>query len=517
MLRACVIVLTGGFAVATLAGMQATDDAVRVTGGLLSGTRGADASIRVFKGIPFAAAPLGARRWTPPQPLIPWDGVRKAETFSPMCMQPQRPLQGSNLHDGTPEPISEDCLYLNVWAPPRAAAAAASEKRPVMVWIYGGFFRMGSASTGLYNGEQLARKGVVFVSFNYRVGPFGYLAHPELARESEQGASGNYALLDQIAALKWVQANIAAFGGDPARVTVVGQSAGSMSISALMASPLSRGLFQRAIGESGAHFGPNDLRSRVAAERAGTQLTTAADAPSIADLRAQPADQILHGSWQGHGMVIDGWVLPQSIATAFGKGQQHDVPLLTGWTANDTGRATSLSAAEFIHQARQDWGVYADTFLKVYPASSEQEARQSQIAAVTDRMFGWNAWTWARIHTRTGRSPAYLYYFTRVPPHSDRTQGAFHGADIYYALRNLSYKNWAWTPADTALSDTMSSYWINFAATGNPNGTGLPVWPVYSEAADTVMVLGDAVEARANPRKAALELVDASPAKPREK
>ena len=212
----------------------------------------------------------------------------------------------------------------------------------------------------------------------------------------------------------------------------------------------------------------------------GTQFAAAAGASSIADLRTKSAEQILNGGWQAHGTVIDGWVLPESIYAAFEKGRQNDVPLLTGWTANDTGRATSLSADDFMQQARQTQGADADSFLKIYPASSDQEAKQSQIAVVTDRMFGWNAWTWARMHARTGRSPAYLYYFSHVPPHPDAVnQGAFHGADIYYVLRNFTYKPWAWTPMDRALSDTMSSYWVNFAATGNPNGPGLPAWPAY--------------------------------------
>ena len=509
-LSACSLVFVAAVAVATLFGAQAADDVVRVASGLISGGRGADQAIRVFKGIPFAAPPVGSRRWMPPQPVTPWAGVRNADRFSAMCMQPPRPSAGSNLHDGTPEAINEDCLYLNVWTP-APTARTASDRRPVMVWIYGGLFRMGSAGVGLFDGEQLARKGVVFVSFNYRVGPFGYLAHSDLARESAHQASGNYALLDQIAALTWVKANIAAFGGDPERVTVLGQSAGSMSISTLMASPLARGLFQRAIGQSGAQFGPNDLRTRAAAEQAGTQFASAAEAPSIADLRTKSAEQILDGGWQAHGTVIDGWVLPESIYAAFEKGRQNDVPLLTGWTANDTGRATSLSADDFMQQARQTQGADADSFLKIYPASSDQEAKQSQVAVVTDRMFGWNAWTWVRMHARTGRSPACLYHFSHVPPHPDAAnQGAFHGADIYYVLRNFTYKPWAWTPMDRALSDTMSSYWVNFAATSNPNGPGLPAWPAYSAKGDQVMVMGDPVEAKSNPRAAGLAFVDAA-------
>jgi para-nitrobenzyl esterase len=231
----------------------------------------------------------------------------------------------------------------------------------------------------------------------------------------------------------------------------------------------------------------------------------------MTDLRAKSAEQILNGGWQSHGTVIDGWILSDNIYTAFDKGQQNDVPLLTGWAANDTGRATSLSAADFIRQTRESRGAGAESFLKIYPASSDQEARQSQVDVVTDRMFGWNAWTWARMHSRTGKASAYLYYFTHVPPHPDAAnQGPFHGSDIYYELGNLSYKRWAWTPIDAALSDRMSSYWVNFAATGNPNGSGLPVWPVYSEESDIVMLLGDPVEAKANPRKAGLAFVDAA-------
>jgi para-nitrobenzyl esterase len=482
-----------------------TDDTVRVDGGLISGTNGSIPSVRVFKGIPYVAPPIGELRWRPPQPVQDWNGVRRADRFAPMCTQPQRPTTGSNLHDGSQESISEDCLYLNVWTPARIGAREAS--LPVMVWIHGGRFEIGSSANGLYSGETLASKGVVVVSLNYRVGALGFVAHPDLTKESEHGASGNYGLLDQIAALKWVQSNIAQFGGNPNQVTIFGQSAGSMSLSALTASPLAHGLFHRVIAESGALFGL--MPSRDAAEKTGVRLATSLGASSIAELRSRPADAFV-GASIPFAPIVDGWVLPENVQTIFSKGRQNDAALIVGWNANESGTAPSASAAAFTQQATKRWGGEAAAFLKAYPASDDGQARRSEAASRSDESFGWNGWTWARMQKQTGKAPSYLYHFARVPPQPDAaTEGAFHGAEIYYALANLGYKKWNWTAADKALSDTMSAYWINFAKTGNPNGAGLPQWPAYDASSDMLMLFGDKVSAVKNPNPAGLQFFDA--------
>jgi para-nitrobenzyl esterase len=481
---------------------------VRVESGLLSGIAGSNSEVTVFRGIPFAAPPLGDLRWRPPRPPAKWEGVRQAGQFSAACMQ--TPYAEGSLYRAAPEPVSEDCLCLNVWT----AANSANERRPVMVWVHGGGLTRGSGSAPTYDGEELARKGVVLVTVNYRLGVFGFLAHPELTRESVHNSSGNYGFLDQIAALEWVHRNIARFGGDPNRVTIFGESAGSWSVNLLMATPLAKGLFQRAIGESGANFAP--LQKLSATEQAGVKLAGAIGADSLAALRAKPPADILKAPGTSSGTVflgnVDGWVLPEDIYAIFAAGRQNDVPVLIGSNADEgTPFAPPLVTAElFREQVKRRFGDRADAYLKLYPAGSDEEARASTAATIRDQTFGWEMRTWARIETRTGKSKVYLYYFSRVPPGpAGARYGAYHGSEISYVFHNLSRSNRPWEPVDRILSDTLSSYWVNFATTGDPNGQGLPKWPVYEEKADLVMELGNQIEPRPQPHRAALDFFDA--------
>jgi para-nitrobenzyl esterase len=480
---------------------------VRVESGILQGAASADGALTVFKGIPYAAPPVGQLRWKPPQPPLAWQGVRPAESFGPICPQ-LGPAPGSfyqqefYLHD---EPQSEDCLYLNVWT----AARSVPERRPVMVWFHGGAFMEGSGSLPSFQGETLARKGVVLVTVNYRLGAFGYFAHPALSAESERHVSGNYGLLDQIAALRWVRDNIAAFGGDPGNVTIFGQSAGAMSVFALLVSPLAGGLFQRVIGQSGSPFSLRELRTLDQAEQAGMERAAGWGAGSLEELRAlstaalvgtrDPAAFANRG-----GLVIDGWALPNNPAKMMADGRHHAVTLLVGatadeWTPMDSD-GTSLDAAAFRQQAQQRYGQHADEFLRLYPLEAGADASRTQIAAMSDTMFaGMRAWAEAqRAH---GQPPAYMYYFDRkLPGRNSAFFGAFHSGDLYYVFDTLHTTERPWEDADRRLADAMTSYWANFAATGDPNGAGLPAWPAFSEPDAPVMRLGEQIGAQPLPK-----------------
>lgn len=481
----------------------AIDDAVRTDAGLVSGVPGVSPQVRVFKGIPFAAPPVGPLRWRPPEPAVRWEGVRKADHFSSICAQPVR--TGTSLLLPTAKRLgepSEDCLYLNVWT----AAKSPGDKLPVMVYVHGGGYRDGSGSGLVFDGEALTQKGVIVVTINYRVGIFGFLAHPELTEESSHHASGNYGLLDQVAALQWVNKNIAGFGGDPNLVTVFGQSAGSGSVLALMASPLAKGLFERAIGESGGPaMGP--MRKRQDAEQAGAKLGR------IAELRAKSYRELL-GTAAG-GPIVDGWFLPEDEAAIFGQGKQNDVALIAGSNAEEANvLGRPVPAEKYIEQTKQRYQDMADTYLKFYPANTEEQAKASQMAALNDS-FAWQMRTWARWQTKTGKKDAYLYYFTRQPPPDAPIKGAAHDAELYYVFHNLRLFDQQWAEWDRRLEQTLSSYWVNFAAHGNPNGNALPVWPKFSEEhADRVMVFGDKVEQGASRLdKARFEFLEALYAK----
>jgi para-nitrobenzyl esterase len=481
------------------------DQPVRIDTGLVSGERvGADASIRAYKGIPFAAPPVGKLRWQPPQPPASWEGVRQCRSFSPICPQPAYPA--GSVYAMAPQPQSEDCLYLNVWT----GAQRADEKRPVMVWIHGGALTRGSASIPAYDGEALARKGVVLVTSNYRLGPLGYLSHPALTRESPHGASGNYGVLDQIAALEWVKRNIAAFGGDPNRVTIFGESAGSWSVCALVASPLARGLFHRAIGQSGGCFGPmpwlkEDRGELPAAEKRGERLAaelgcdTATDV--LAAMRAKPVEDVLAAAGKSAARArthacVDGWVFPEEIANIYAAGRQAPVPVLVGSNADEgTSLASNVPASvdAFLAASKSKYAELADRFLKVYPVTSESDVRDAFLHSMRDEWFTWEMRTWARMTAKAG-GKAYVYYFTRVPPRPDREKlGAYHAAEILYVFGNLHKSQWDLEDADRALSAAISDCWTRFAATGDPNGGALPAWAAYGEPAQPHLEFGDTI------------------------
>jgi para-nitrobenzyl esterase len=473
---------------------------VRTDRGRLEGTKSADGKVDIYLGIPFAAPPVGALRWKAPRPAAKWKGLRRATKFGARCMQ-TRVYGDMVFRDNGP---SEDCLYLNVWTP----AAPTKAKLPVMVWIYGGGFLAGSASEPRQDGENLARKGVVVVSFNYRLGVFGFFANAQLAKESGRNASGNYGLLDQVAALRWVHRNISALGGDPQQVTIFGESAGSFSVSALVASPLARGLFERAMGESGAFFNSVlVLKPLAESEAADEKFAKSVGAPTLAKLRAMPADQLLAAAAKQKGIYfspnIDGYFLPESVSAIYDAGNEAPVPLLAGWN-RDEGGFPRTTAPEFQERARKRFGDKADEFLKLYPASNDEEARRSAHAFAGDMFTAFATWKW--IEMQMSKSPVYRYEFDDAPPRSaeppaDKPEpppAAYHSAEIEFVFGTLASKKLPWRPEDEKLSELMSTYWTNFAKTGDPNGPGLPKWPAY-DAQDHYAVMHLAAMPRAEP------------------
>ena len=480
-------------------------DIVRVEGGLISGSLQGD--VHIFKGIPFAAPPLRDLRWKAPQPVQPWQGTRACLSFGPSPMQ-AKPVPFSMWSEEfliPKEPISEDCLYLNVWT----AAKSAKEKRPVLVWIYGGGFVSGGSAVPIYDGTAMAKKGIVFVSINYRVGIFGFFAHPELTRESGKNASGNYALMDQLAALHWVQKNIAAFGGDPGNVTIAGQSAGSFAVNCLVASPLGKDLFRQAIGESGASFS-NPFPALDKAEQRGLAVGQSLNAPTLADLRKVPAGELMKKSQQaGSGPIVDGYVLPDAIKNIFSAGRENHVALLTGWNENEGLMfGPSKKADAFKKDIMDKYGNDAAAFLSFYPAASDSEATVSQLNLSRDQIFGTQNYTWANMQSDHG-CHVYLYRFAHRVPGTGiyANYGAFHTGEVPYAYDNLQFVNRPWTAVDHQLADIMSSYWANFAGTGNPNGKGLPEWPAYHIQDKKIMWLSDQPMSETLPDAAALDLL----------
>jgi para-nitrobenzyl esterase len=397
--------------------------------------------------------------------------------------------------------VSEDCLYLNIWTP--AEAKTAPEHLPVIVWIYGGGYINGSASMPLYWGDRLAQKGVVVVTISYRLGPLGFLALPELTRESPHHSSGNYGLMDQIAALEWIQRNIAAFGGDPKCVTIAGQSSGSISVSILMVSPLAKGLFRRAIGESGGLFEPLQLAPKYLlanAEHDGEKYAVSLGAASLQQLRQSPASQLTGNAGGIVHPVIDPYVLPLSPYEGFTSGQQNDVALLIGSNADEARALVDVShdtAATFDSDLEHSVGQLPPALVAAYPHASDEEARQAQLGLERDLRFGWDMWAWARLQAGTGKSPVFYYSFQQQPPFPASSVyagwGASHFAELWYVFDHLDQSHWNWTAADRKLADEMSSYWVNFARSGDPNGPGLPPWPAFTNAESKVQYLGDPI------------------------
>jgi para-nitrobenzyl esterase len=501
---------------------------VKTTGGFVRGTTVDNGTITVFRGIPYAAPPVGELRWKAPQPPVPWSGVREMSKAGPGCMQ------GKMFGDISFAELSEDCLTVNVFAP------STAKRLPVMVWIHGGGFAAGGGAEPRHEGAAFARKNVVLVTINYRLGIFGFFAHADLTKESSRGASGNYGMLDQVAALQWVKDNIAAFGGDPGNVTIFGESAGSFSVSALVASPLAKGLFHKAIGESGAFFtaGGGTLAALTlpAAEQQGAKFVTAAGADSLAALRAKPAQELLDAATKsriGFSPIVDGYFFPTDVYSIYAAGRQNHVPLLAGWNADEIRMAVTLrpdkpTVQSFTADVTKRFGDQAGAFLKAYAATTDAEALESAAALMSDTFIGYSTWKWVEMHQATGGSPVFRYSFDRkipVPadnkmngvPATSKDIGARHAGEIEYVFGtlDLSLPNVPWEPADRKLSDLMTTYWSNFAKTGDPNGAGLPAWPKYQP--DNRRVLHFDVETRetAETFRDRYEAIDAVVAKQR--
>jgi len=441
----------------------------------------ADGAVRIFLGIPYAQPPLGPLRWKPPVPAAKWQGVKDTTAFGSHCMQ--LPVFKDMVFRDPG--ISEDCLTLNVWTP----AADKSAKLPVMVWIYGGGYTGGGSSEPRQDGTNLAKNGVVVVSMNYRLGIFGFFAHPDLIAESPNKASGNYGLMDQTEAIRWVHDNIAAFGGDPAKVTIFGESAGSFSVSSQMASPLAKGLFIRAIGESGGAFSSGGLPYKPLAEVEAQDADfakTVLSATTIAQLRAMPAQQLLEAKTpQGVRIApdVDGYFLPQSVEEIFAAHKQNDVALIAGWNGNETGILDKTTADSFKAEAQKKYGEQAPEFLTLYPAGTDAEAVQSASAYAADSWIVFSTWKWLDAAVADGTQPVYRYRFDLVsPPDPFHPAGnaAYHSSEIPYVFGSLDLlKGYAWRPEDYKTSELVRKYWTNFAKTGDPNGDGLAKWPSY--------------------------------------
>jgi len=482
---------------------QAQSLPVKVKEGVLQGTF--ENGLTIYKGIPFAAPPVGELRWRAPQPAAKWEGVRQANKFAP------EPIQGGNAASGK----SEDCLYLNVWTP----AKSPGDKIPVLVWIYGGAFNFGGTAEPTYNGEKLAKKGVVLVSIAYRVGQLGFLAHPELSAENPNHVSGNYGLLDMIAGLKWIKENIAAFGGDPDKVTIFGESAGGIAVSMLCASPLAKGLFNGAISESGGSFGPTrattfpgeNMKNLHDAETAGAVYVKGAGFASIADLRKIDADKLppVRGlAWP----VIDGWVIPGDQYKLYEHGKYNDTPILVGYNSDEGASFSPPKTPEdYVAAVKVRYGKFADELIKAYPAGTAGVAKTAR-DLTRDAAFGWHTWSWARLQSAKGESKVYYYYFDQhasYPEGSPRAgYGSPHGQEVAYVFGTLDASSPQITKTDQDISDAMGTYWTNFAKYGNPNGAGEPKWPAFSDAHPVVMYFSQTPHTGPVPGAASLQVLD---------
>ena len=479
---------------------------ITVTGGMIAGT--AVDGIKSFKHIPYAAPPIGDRRWAPPAPVENWTGIRDTSTFGPDCYQPELPVA---LYARELEPQSEDCLALNVWTP----AETVEDQLPVMVWIHGGALIYGS---GRLEAENLAARGVVVVGVNYRLGAFGYLAHPDLSAEHPAGVSGNQGFQDQVAALRWVKDNIESFGGDADNVTIFGESAGSLSVSALMTSQQAAGLFHRAIGQSGSIFanqlplrstdGDEAMSSAEAIGQAfGRALGSDDAATELATMRAASAMEIL-SAWDTDPVftdyfslpVIDGWFFDDRAAGVFAAGAHNDVPLMLGSNADEGSALAEAVAPDAVQSktAYEAWvrsrlGDFADRALELYPAATDLDVFNAVSNLVCDEMFTWSMHAWATA-TANGEAPAYLYFFSRVPPIEGSDElGAYHAAEIPYVFANVTTE--PYQSVDFDLSAAMADTWVRFATTGDPNGASLPRWAPFDAANADYLEFGDQITA----------------------
>ena len=489
--------------ITTLCIMAQQPAPVKTNGGMVQGT--SESGLTVYRGIPFAAPPVGDLRWKAPQPAAKWDGVLQANKFAP------GPIQAGNPPSGK----SEDCLYLNIWSP----AKSAGDKIPVLVWIYGGGFGAGATSETNYSGEHLANKGVILVSIAYRVGQLGFLVHPELSAENQKKVSGNYGLLDMVAGLQWIKNNIAAFGGDPNKVTIFGESAGGIAVSMLCASPLAKGLFHGAISQSGGSFGPprpttfpgENLKRLSDAELAGSELLKSSGVASIADLRKLPADKLPAArgmSWP----IIDGYVIPDDQYKLYEAGKYNDTPILVGYNSDEGASFSPPKTPElYISSVKSRYGKFADNLIKAYPVGETTVPKTARDLA-RDAAFGWQTWVWARLQTQTGRSKVFYYYFDQHPDYpSDSPRagsGSPHGQDVAYVFKHLNASNPQTTKTDLEISEAMATYWTNFAKNGDPNGAGVPVWAPFTKTSQVVMHFNQTPHMGPVPSEESLKVLD---------
>ena len=478
---------------------------VKVSEGMVQGT--IEGGLTVYRGIPFAKPPVGDLRWKAPQPSPKWEGVKQTIKFAPA------PMQGGNPPSGK----SEDCLYLNVWTP----AKSTKEKVPVLVWIYGGGFSFGSTSEPGYSGEKLAKKGVVLVSIAYRLGQLGFLAHPELSAENPNKVSGNYGLLDQIAGLKWIQKNIAAFGGDPNKVTIFGESAGGISVSMLCASPLAKGLFHGAVSESGGSFGSTrpttfpgeNMKTLKQAEFDGKLYAQKVDVSSVAELRKIEAGKLPMGMGMGGGWpIVDGYVIPDDQHKLYEAGKYNDTPILIGYNSDEGASFSREKTPEdYIAGVKTRYGKFADELIKAYPPGENSVPKTARDLA-RDAAFGWQTWSWARLQAKTGKSKVYYYYFDQHPDYPKDSPrygyGSPHGQDVAYVFMNLDASNPQTTKSDLEISEAMGIYWTNFAKYGDPNGQGVPKWPTFSDATPELMYFRQTPQIGSVPSAESLKVLD---------
>ena len=463
--------------------------------GSVMGSTTQDGKIDIYKGIPFAAPPVGELRWKKPMPPTPWKDVKACTTFSasPMQSKPVPFFVWSEEFLIPSEPISEDCLYLNVWS----SNQSNNKKKPVLVWIYGGGFTSGGSACPIYDGESFAREDVVFVSMNYRVGVFGFYAHHQIDKNNDGLGSGNFGILDQIEALKWVKNNIANFGGDPNNVTIAGQSAGSMSVNCLVASPLSKGLFNKAIAESGANF----IRGNATKEQAvlaSDKFAASFGKSTLDEMRKIPADELLRKASEMRGIYVDGIVLPDHILDIFLQKKENKVTLLTGWN-QDEGimMGKPKNAVAYTNDLKDQYKANAEKLLTYYPGKNDQEAELSQRNLSRDMIFGMQNFAWSNMATDNG-SVVYVYRFKKLAPEDNegKKHSAFHTAEVPYAFNNLKFVQRPFTATDEELSKIMSQYWINFIKRGNPNSEKLPSWPLYSKSTQHIIYFDSVVGAK---------------------
>jgi para-nitrobenzyl esterase len=463
-------------------------EVVQTSAGLISGSE--EDGVHIFKGIPFAAPPVGELRWKEPQAIKSWDDTLICTAFGPSPVQndPKPFMMWSQEFITPANSLSEDCLYLNVWTP----AKSPEEKLPVLVWIYGGGFVSGSGACPVYDGTELAKQGIVYVTINYRVGVFGFMAHPELTAEAPHKSSGNYGLMDQVAALKWVNKNIAAFGGDPSRVTIAGQSAGAMGVQALVASPIAKGLFHGAIAQSGA------LTARAGkelneAEKSGAALSTLIKT-DLAGLRALSSDSILSLAntfpYGTYFPVVDGYIIPSDPKTIFELGKHNDVPVMMGWVTGDAGLAMSStqSAEDLTRFAKATYGKRSGEFLKLFPVNTADEFKSSREKLGNLLFAGYADVQWARVN----KSKSYVYQFSYVPTDKPGfpNYGAFHTSEVPFALKTLNKWDRPWTAVDRSVENYMSAYWVSFVKTGSPFASGLVSWTPFNPVQGNIMTLG---------------------------